>query len=264
MYKLISSSSKFVLIIVLIIIYSLLISCSSNKKIAALPSLVKWERAENFYQRGKYNKAIIYYQQLIFERNSIFTAEAQFKLGECYLNTKKYVDAIFEYQELLRLFPDSAFAADAQFKIGLAYEKLSLRPDLTQDETTKAIEHYTRFTERFPTDERRSQAYQSINSMNKKLIEKNYQNGYIYYKMKDFPASQLYLNEIIALGNRDELEKKSLYYTTLIHIERQEADEAKVAMMRLEDRFPNTKEIKKLHQRYKRMNSKFWRLVYSY
>jgi len=252
------------LFIVAIITILLNVSCSKNKTLARLPSIVKWERAEGYFNREKYNKAIPYYQQLIFERSSIYTAEAQYKLGECYFFTKKYVDAIFEYQELLRLFPDVALSADAQYRIGEAYVKLSLKPELTQEDTNKAIENFTRFIEKYPRDTRIPEAYKHITNMQLKLIEKTFRTGYIYFKTKDYPASQLYLNEIIELGNRNDLEKKSVYYNTIIHIDRQNATEATNSINHLKKHFPDSRELKIAERRYKRMNSKFWRTLYFY
>ena len=251
-------------IIFIMVIFILLVSCSSHKSLANLPSGVKWERAEDFYNREKFNKAIPYYQQLIFERSSIYTADAQYKLGECYFNTKKYIDAIFEYQELLRLFPDNLLAADAQYRIGEAYVKLSLKPDLTQEDSQRAIDNFERFLEKYPQDNRKSEALKHITDMQIKQIEKTFKNGYIYFKIKDYPASQLYLSEIIELGNHNELEKKSVYYNAIIHIDRKEAADALNSIDHLKTYFPESKELKTAEKRFKRMNSWFWRMVYFY
>lgn len=240
-------------ILFIIVLVSLLIGCSSKKTLSQLPSEVKWQRAEAYFNARKYPRAIPYYQQLIFEKNSIYTGDAQVKLGDCYFNTRKFVEAIFEYQELLRLFPDHRLASDAQFKIGLSYTRLSLSPHFTQEETHRAIENFTRFIEKYPNDSRVAEAYKHIADMQIKLIEKVYLNGYIYFKMRDYSASLLYLNEIIALGNRNELEKKSLYYVTLIHIDRKDKEAAMATYQQLKNFFPETKELRRIQKRISRI-----------
>ena len=242
----------------------ILCACSKNKSLAHLSSETKWNTAERYYNQGKYPKAVPYYEQLIFERSSIYTADAQYKLGECHFNTKKYVDAIFEYQELLRLFPDHRLAPDAQFKIGESYVKLSNSPHFDQTESERAIEAFTIFGERYINDPRISQANQYIARMQLRILEKVYLNGYIYFKMKDYPASQLYLNEIITLGNRNELEKKSVYYSALIHIDRREGAEATRLVNHLGVYFPHSREYKSTVKRLARMNSRLWHLLYMY
>jgi len=243
-----------------------ILSCSSNKAINRMNSDQKWEAAESYFNNGKYTRAIPYYEHLVLERSSIYVAEAQFKLGECYFNKGKhedFIDAIFEYQEYLRLFSDGRLAADVQFRIAQSYANLSLGPEFDQDDTNRAIEHFNRFIERYAFDSRVPEAYRYINEMQLKLLEKVYLTGYIYYKTKDYPAAELYFNEIIALANRNELEKKSYFYIALIHIERQDAEQAMMAIEHLRTYFPDSKELRKAESRYKKINSRLFRLFYS-
>ena len=241
-------------------------SCSNNKAFLMMSSDEKWRNGEYHFYREKYNKAIPYYQHLVLERSSIYVAEAQFKLGECYfLRNKKeeLIDAIFEYQEYLRLFGDQRHAADAQFRIAQSYAKISMGPEFDQDDTNRGIEHFNRFIERYPSDNRVTDAYKYITELQYKLLEKIYLTGYIYYKTKDYPSSELYLNEIISLGNRDELEKKSYFYIAMIYIERQDEEKAMAAITHLRQHFPDSKETKKAESRYKKINSKFFRIWYA-
>jgi outer membrane protein assembly factor BamD len=231
---------------------------------ANMPSEVKWQRAEAYFAKKKYHKAVPFYEQLVFERSSIYTADAQYKLGDCHFNRKRFADAIFEYSEFMRLFPDHSRAADAQFQIGLSYVRLSMSPHFDQSETERAIDIFTIFGEKFPLDPRVSEGYAHITNMQMKLITKIYQNGYIYFKMKDYPAAQLYLNEIMALGNRNDLEKKSAYYNALIHIDRREGSEATRYIEHLKTHFPDSRELRSTEKRFSRMHSKIWHLLYLY
>jgi|GEM_PF-188229 len=250
----------------LIIMFFFINACTNNSAIQRMPSDLKWQTAEEFFNKGRFHKAIPYYQQLVLERNSIFVADAQFKLGECYFYRGKrddLVDAIFEYQEFLRLFSDHRLAANAQFRLGECYAKLSLSADYTQEDTNRAIEYFSRFIERFPLDDRIDEANDYISKMQSKLIEKIYLTGYIYFKTRDYPSAELYLNEIIMLGNKNDFEKMAIYYIALIHIDRQEKEAAHVAMEQLKNNFPDSREVLKAENRYKRMNSRFFRMLYS-
>jgi outer membrane assembly lipoprotein YfiO len=229
-----------------------------------MPSDLKWQTAENYFNRKKYNKAVPYYEQLLFERNSIYTADAQFKIGECYFRVGKFVDAIFEYQELIRLFPDNSKVADAQFQIGIAYYNLSSNPHYDQSETERAIEAFAIFNEKFPQDNRTKDTDGYINEMQLKLIEKLFINGYIYFKMKDYPASQLYLREVMAHNLLNNLDKRSAYYNALIHIDRRERDDAMAYIEFLQKHFPNSKEYNSALKRFSRIDSKLWHYLYFY
>ena len=86
---------SYILLIILV-----LTSCAGGQRyMRRLSSEAKWANAERHFNNGRYNRAIPYYQQLVFERSSIHVAEAQFKLGECYFLRRgrdNFVDAIFE------------------------------------------------------------------------------------------------------------------------------------------------------------------------
>jgi len=245
----------------------LLVGCTGSQKyMRRLSSEQKWANAERHFNRGKMNRAIPYYQQIVFERSSVYVAEAQFKLGEAYFqrrNRDSFVDAIFEYQEFLRLFPEHRLSADAQFRIGESYIRLSLGPELTQDESLRAIESFTRFIEKYPFDSRVPEAIAHINNMQFRQLEKIFRTGYIYYKIKDFPSSQLYLNEIIRLGNRNDLERRAAFFNALIHIQRQEEEEALASLEHLRAHFPDTRELRRAERRFRRMNNIVYRLWYS-
>ncbi len=231
-------------------------ACSLNNDLSVLSSQNKWETAQNYFQKAKYEKAIPYYQQLILERNSAYTAESQMKIGDCYFNIKKYNDSIFEYQELLRLFPDFKDANNAQYNIGLAYFNLSEGPHYTQDETNKSIDAFQEFIDKYPSDQRRNEAYNYIQKCQNKLIEKNYLAGYIYYKIEDYSSALMYFNEIIDLGNKDKLELKSLYYSGIIYYERKELELLYNIQTKLKDNFPDAKETRRIIEKTVNLDKK--------
>ncbi|MBP7562777.1 MAG: outer membrane protein assembly factor BamD [Candidatus Cloacimonetes bacterium] len=243
------------LLIALIALF-VLIGCSANKGLNTTPASEKWDKAETFYQKKKYEKAIPLYEQLVLERNSVYTADAQFKLAESYFYSKKYVEAVTEYQLLLSLFPDYKDISSAQFMIGVAYYKQGLNPHYTQDETNKSIDAFQVFIDKYPWDKRRSDAYDYIQKCQRKLLEKKYLAGYIYYKIDDYSSALLYLDEIIALNNKDELELKSLYYSGLIHYERHESDKLYEIQERLRQDFPESKELQKIIRKTVKLSKK--------
>lgn len=233
-------------IFALIILSTCLFACSANKNISNMSSQENWDKAEFYFNKGKFAKATPYYEQLIIERNSNYTADAQLKIAECYYNEKRFADAVFEYQELIRLFPDNKNVNTAQFMIGIAYFKQSLSPHYSQTETDKALDAFQTFIDKYPWDKRRSDAYDYIQKCNKKKIEKNYLAGYIYYKTQDYSSALLYFDEIINLGNKDEVELKSLYYSAIIYYERKDLDKLVTAQEKLRENFPEIKELKKI------------------
>ncbi len=233
-------------ILSILIAMLLLISACSSTVMKNLPVEKKMQIANEFFDREKYHKAIPYYQNIVFEKNSVYTSEAQMKLADSYFEENRFAEARFEYQEMIRLFDDYDNISKAYFMIGVCWFNESLPAHYTQEETRKAIDAFETFLEKFPFDERKKDAIDYINECHYKLLEKKYNNGYTYYKMYDYSAALLYFDEIIELGNKDELDRLSLYYSALIHYKREDFQKAKQTTEKLSAKYPDSKETKKM------------------
>jgi outer membrane protein assembly factor BamD len=223
-------------------------ACSKNK--AELTTEQKLALADEQYARGKYSKAAILYDEISFERKSAATAYATLRLADSYFAMNKFTDARLKYQQFIDGFPDHTNAADAYFRIALCYFEESLKPPYDQTETVAAIETFGIFLERFPKDSRYERSLEYIRRAQYKLIEKKYENGYIYYKMKDYSAALMYFDEVIALGNTDALDRKSLYYSAKLHLHQKNHEAANAAYTRLKSRYPGSKEAQKLEKEF--------------
>jgi outer membrane protein assembly factor BamD len=206
------------------------------------------ELADEYFAKKKYHKAIPYYTDVAFERNSSYTAEAQMKLADCYFNQNKFAEARFEYEEMIRLFKDAKDINRAYFQVGVCFWEDSLSPHYTQEETREAINAFQTFLEKFPFDERKQEAIDYIQKCQKKLIKKKYYNGYAYYKLSDYPAAFMYFDEIIELGNIGEVDKLSLYYEARMYIVRKDKNNAMRIAESLNERYPDSKEAIKINK----------------
>jgi outer membrane protein assembly factor BamD len=239
-------------IVIVVLIAIMLGACSSNKINKQMPVAKKMELADDFFARKKYHKAIPYYTDVAFERNSTYTAEAQLKLADCYFNQNKFTEARFEYEELIRLFNDAKEINRAYFQIGICYWEESLSPHYTQEETRNAILAFETFLAKFPFDELKQDAIGYIQKCHKKLIQKKYYNGYAYYKMNDYPAAFMYFDEILELENIGEVDKLSRYYEARMYIVRKDKNNAMNVAEKLNEFYPNSKETNKINKLIKK------------
>jgi len=65
-----------------------------------------FEKANNLYQKGKYEQAISEYEKVLSSKNH--STELYFNLGNCYYKLNKIAPAIYNYEKALLLNPDDA------------------------------------------------------------------------------------------------------------------------------------------------------------
>lgn len=224
-------------------------ACSRNK--TQLSTEARLQAADALFARGKFARAALIYDEISFERKSAATAYATLRQADCYFETNKFVDAQNKYEQFIGSFPDHQDVSSAYYKIGVCLFEESRPPQYDQDETIACIDAFRIFIEKFPSDNRYANAIDYIRKCQYKLLEKTYYNGYIYYKMKDYSAALMYFDEIIDLGNVDELDRKSLYYSAKLHLHQKNMEKAQSSYNKLVERYPDSKEAKKLSRRFK-------------
>ena len=231
-------------------------ACSNNKLLKQSNAETAMKTADEYFERGKFNKAIPFYEKIVNESNSVLMAEAQMKLADCYFERDDFIDARFEYEEFIRQFSDNRDVAKAFFRIGVSYYELSLSAHYDQSETFAAIDAFTEYIDRFPFDERKKEALDYINKCRYKLLEKKFYNGFAYYKISDFPSAFLHFEEIIELDNLNELDKKSRYYSVLMYIVREDIDKASEIAETYFTRYEDTPEAEKIRRKIARLQRK--------
>ena len=234
-----------VTILLVVLLFS---GCSKNRALRTISVESKMERANAYYDKGKYNRAAELYLDVVFERSSKYTPIAQFRLAESYFNQKRYSEATFEYQEFIRLFPEHSNVNIAYFRVGESYLNISADAHYSQKETVAALDAFDVFLDRFPFDENKDKALKYIQEAQYKLLKKNYYNGYIYYRLYDYSAALMYFDDILSLSNRDELDKKARYYSALIYSERKDKVNAEKMLKSLKEYYPDEMETAKIEK----------------
>lgn len=110
-----------------------------------------YRRAFNAYREQRYGQAILDFEE--FLRNypdHEYGDNAQYWIGESYYSQGEYQQAIAEFNRVVDRYPGEAKAPDALLKIGLAYEKLG--------DAERARVLWDRLAARYPDSEAARQA----------------------------------------------------------------------------------------------------------
>ncbi len=175
-----------------------LVSCSRQyeKVLKGNDIDAKMKIADELYTKGKYEKAIPIYEQLLTVlKGQKNIDELYFKYASAYFKNEDWELAAFYLRSFYETYPSSEHAEEAAFDEAVCYLKQSPRYSLEQGSTQKAIDAFQEFVNRYPKSTRMEQANAKIDELRGKLRKKAYENAYLYYKIGQYYAAS------IALGN---------------------------------------------------------------
>ncbi|MCD6508683.1 tetratricopeptide repeat protein [Candidatus Poribacteria bacterium] len=145
-------------------IYSEIPASSPNYKKAQL--LI----AETYITEGKTDQGIEYYRKIIadphFDKDTKTMAEI--KLADLLRHSKRYLEAIQQYERIVKEYPDSEYADEAQYLVGLCYYSIEPR---TKENLLKAIEAFQKLIDNYPNSNNVADAYFGIAQSRKELGE---------------------------------------------------------------------------------------------
>ncbi len=149
----------------------------------------KYEKAIEYYDKGKYTKAIPLLEELRtyvgnqdIEKISYLYAQAHFK-------NMDYITAAYYFKTFTDFYPKSVYVEEAAFMIGYCYYKLSPRTALEQTYTLKSIDAFQLFINAHPYSEKVAEANGLIDDMRDKLEDKAFESAFLYYKIKSYKAA---------------------------------------------------------------------------
>ena len=239
-------STKKLLLMVFVIS---LVACAHRSKTDDMTITQKMQAADKLYENHKYNRAKDIYEIITFEsRGDTLIRKAQFRLANSYFHLKLYDDAIYEYQELLRLYPLSNYAQNSLFMLGESHYKISNPPAYDQSETMKAIEYFTQYLINYPEAKNGAEAENIIFNCRNKLLEKKYNNADLYFIMGYYNASLMYLEEILILNQTTEIDKKASVLAAKIYIDQKDWDSLAILLESFRENYKDHPYIKVIEQ----------------
>lgn len=225
-------------------------------------------------QQGSGIQAQLTYAKAVFDRKDYYKAKnlftilrlnnptgeifeiAQFYLAECHYGLKEYIEAIAEYEKLIKSMPQSAFVDDAYYKIGMCYFKLSPGYALDQEYTRKAMAQFQGFIEEFPQSELRSEAEKRFKECREKLAKKEFKTGELYYKMGYYKAALLCFNQLLEEYHDTDYADDGLFWKGEAHRKLGEIESAELTYRALLIRYPRSLYKSKVEARLANLHKK--------
>ncbi len=171
-------------------------SCSKFRKIEKSADWrVKYEAGLNYYAKKDYYRASVLFEQILpIVRGLPEGEKVQFYLAYCQFHQKLYLLGSEQFKTFYETYGRSSMAEEARFMY--AYSLFASSPgwQLDQSSSIDAMAAMQEYLNRYPNSQFRDRAIDVIQTTQQKLEKKGFQNAYQYYKMRQYKAATIALN----------------------------------------------------------------------
>ena len=203
------------LIAIILICSCLLVSCSNSyqKLLKSTDYDLKFEKAKEFYNNGKYSKAIPLFEELIGVYKGTKSLEKIYYYFAYSLYAQKdFLLSEFYFKNFHSFYPKSVFAEDALFMVAYCNYQLSPKDRLDQSYTGKAMDQFQIFINTYPYSEQVEEANLLIEEMRDKLEIKDFNSAKLYYDLQHYKASAVAFENLLKNYPDTELREEAMYY----------------------------------------------------
>lgn len=171
-------------------------SCSKFRKIEKnLDWRVKYEAGLNYYNKKDYFKASSLFEQILpIVRGLPEGEKVQFYMAYCQYYDKLYLLSSEQFKTFYETYGRSSMAEEARFMYAYSLYKSSPGSNLDQSNSIEAMVAMQEFLNRYPNSKFKDQSIEVIYTTQDKLEKKGFDNAKQYYKMKQYKAAVVSLN----------------------------------------------------------------------
>ncbi|MBO5107531.1 MAG: outer membrane protein assembly factor BamD [Bacteroidales bacterium] len=176
----------------------------------------KYEAAFKYYNEGKYSKAGSLFESLSVLTNGTERDDTvRFYWGLSNYKFKDYYTAETNFSNFLESYPRSPFASEARYlRIDCLYRS-TLRYELDQTPTYKAITEISEYIIEDPRTPHLQACRDMLQTLNDRLDKKAYESARLYYKMEDYLASRVAFRNVLKDDAENIYREDILYYIAM-------------------------------------------------
>lgn len=176
----------------------------------------KYAAAFDYFNQGKYSKASQLFESLSYITNGTERDDTvQYYWGLSNYRFKDYLTAETNFEKFLTNHPRSRFAESAQFlRVDCLY-KATLRYELDQTPTYKAITAISEYLMTNPDNTHQAVCNRMLADLNERLDKKAFENARLYYKMEKYKNARVALKNVLKDDADNIYREDILYYTAM-------------------------------------------------
>ena len=202
------------------VIAAALMTCSCKSQYEVLLNSndadAKYDAAFAYFNEGKYSKAASLFESLSMLTNGTERDDTvRYYWGLSNYKYKDYYTAETNFEQFIMSFPRSPFVSDATYlRIDCLYRS-TLRYELDQTPTYKAINIISQYILEHPETEHMKVCRDMLVDLNERLDRKAYEAAKLYYKMEDYFASKVAFRNVLKDDAENIYREDILYYIAM-------------------------------------------------
>ena len=149
-----------------------------------------YKKAFEFYEQEEYLKAQSLFELVINNlRGKVEAEKVYYYYANTHYKLRRYVLASYYFKNFATTFPNSSYREEADFMTAFSNYQLSPTYRLDQTYSLKAIDQFQLFVNTYPTSDKVKQCNQLIDEMRRKLEQKAYAEGELYFDLRQYQAA---------------------------------------------------------------------------
>lgn len=176
----------------------------------------KYEAAFRYFNDGKFSRASSMFESLSVLTNGTERDDTvRYYWGLSNYKFKDYYTAETNFEQFLSSYPRSPFASEATYlRLDCLYRQ-TLRYELDQTPTYKAINEISAYILEYPSNTHMQECRDMLIELNERLDRKAYENAKLYYKMEDYLASRVAFKNVLKDDAENIYREDILYYIAM-------------------------------------------------
>lgn len=197
---------------------AVLCSCKSQYEILlnSNDADAKYEAAFGYYNNGKYTKAASLFESLSMLTDGTERDDTvRYYWGLSNYKAKDYYTADANFEQFVESFPRSPFAPEARYlRLDCLYLQ-TLRYELDQTPTYRAINEISEYILEYPSSTHLQSCREMLVELNERIDRKAYEGARLYYKMEDYLASRIAFRNVLKDDSENIYREDILYYIAM-------------------------------------------------
>jgi outer membrane protein assembly factor BamD len=176
----------------------------------------KYEAAFQYFNGNKFSKAASLFESLSVLTNGTERDDTvRYYWGLSNFKFKDYYTAETNFDQFISSYPRSPFTSEARYLRLDCLFRQTLRYELDQTPTYKAINEISAYILEYPSNTHMQECRDMLIELNERLDKKAYEGAKLYYKMEDYLASRVAFKNVLKDDADNIYREDILYYIAM-------------------------------------------------